>query len=76
MSDEADRADQEVERDIAEALRLRRPAGPAPIGYCHFCGEALLRPDARWCEAECERGWEYEQERQTANGRIPYREGI
>lgn len=62
MSDEADRASQEVERELAEAMRKRRPAGPAPTGRCLYCDEIV--PDAhRWCSVDCREGWEKEVRR-------------
>jgi hypothetical protein len=57
MTDEADRASQEVERDLAEAMRLRRPVGPVANGRCHYCDEAL-DDDMRWCDIECREAWE------------------
>lgn len=57
MADDADRADQEVERNLKEALRLRRPAGPAANGYCHYCDEPV--PDGmRWCDTDCRDAWD------------------
>lgn len=55
--DDADRADRETERNLASALRLRRPAGPQATGACNFCGEFL--PEAlRWCDIDCREDWE------------------
>lgn len=66
--DEADRADNERERDLAEALRKRRPAGPVATGFCLYCGEPL-DDGMRWCAGtDCEREWEWEQQRKAANG--------
>lgn len=62
MADEIDRANQEVERGLAEAMRIRRPAGPAPTGRCLYCDEIV--PDThRWCGIECREGWEKEVRR-------------
>lgn len=52
--------------ELAEALRQRRPVGPPAIGACHYCSEPLA-PGLRWCDADCERGWEFEQERRRQN---------
>lgn len=60
--DEADRASQEVERELAEAMRLRRPAGPAPTGRCLYCDE-IVEDQRRWCSIECREGWEKEARR-------------
>lgn len=55
--------------ELAEALRQRKPSGPQPIGSCHYCGEHL-RGDLRWCDRECEAGWEYEFDRMVQNRRF------
>ena len=56
MADDADRADQEVERALKEVL-ARRPEGPAANGHCHYCGEPV--PDGmRWCDVDCRDAWE------------------
>lgn len=66
--DQLDRAEEEIEAELAEALRRRKPGGPAATGACLYCGEAL-QDGRRWClGATCERGWEYEQERRRQNG--------
>lgn len=62
MADEIDRADQEVERSLKEALRKRRPAGPVPTGRCLWCGE-IVGDMMRWCSVECARDWERAFER-------------
>lgn len=62
MADDIDRASQEVERDLAEALRMRRPAGPAPTGRCLYCDE-IVADRHRWCSVECREGWEKEARR-------------
>lgn len=60
--DEADRASQEVERELAEAMRKRRPAGPQPTGRCLYC-EEIVPDQHRWCSVECREGWEQEARR-------------
>lgn len=52
MSDDIDRAQNEEERSLAEALRARRPSGPVATGRCHFCDE-IVGDNQRWCDAEC-----------------------
>lgn len=56
-----DQATAVEERDRALALRYhRRPEGPASVGYCLCCREAL--PAARrWCDADCRDDWERER---------------
>jgi hypothetical protein len=68
VSDDLDRAENEIEMELAEALRQRKPAGPAPIGYCHWCGDAV-EVGMRWCDHSCEATWEYVEGRRRQNGR-------
>lgn len=70
MSDELDRAEEEIEMELAEALRQRKPYGPAPTGYCHWCGDAV-EVGMRWCSHECEDPWEYVDGRRRKNGKRP-----
>lgn len=62
MADEIDRANDQAERGLAEALRLRRPTGPAPTGRCLYCDE-IVADTHRWCSVECREGWEKEARR-------------
>lgn len=57
MSDDIDRAQNEVDRAQAEAQRMRRPEGPAPTGQCLECGELVAIP-RRWCDSDCRDAWE------------------
>lgn len=57
MADVTDRADVEVERSLAYALRQRRPEGPAETGFCLSCSEDLPQ-GRRWCDAVCRDEWE------------------
>ena len=57
MADEVDRAAQEEEMLLAEAIKARRPAGPVPTGRCLWCDE-IVGDTMRWCNAECAREWE------------------
>lgn len=57
MSDEADRADDQIERQLQTSLSYRKPEGPPPCGHCYNCGEPL-HDDRRWCDRECEQDWE------------------
>lgn len=55
--DEADLAQEEIEREQDRLMRIRRPVGPQSTGECLWCGEPL--PDGRrWCDAECRDAWE------------------
>ena len=70
MTDQLDRAEEEIEAELAEALRQRKPGGPVASGYCHYCFEPVAE-QLRWCDGtECEREWEYVQARRAMNGRI------
>ena len=57
MADEVDRAAQEEEMLLAEAIKARRPAGPVPTGRCLWCDE-IVGDTMRWCSVECARDWE------------------
>lgn len=55
-----DQATEREELDREMALRNRRPAGPQPCGYCHYCSEEV-GPNLRWCDEHCRDDWETEQ---------------
>jgi len=57
MADEIDRAQNEVERSLGEALRVRRPVGPSSTGRCLYC-DNLLDRGRRWCDSICRDDWE------------------
>lgn len=57
MADEVDRAAQEEEMLLAEAIKARRPAGPVPTGRCLWCDE-IVGDTMRWCSVECRDQWE------------------
>ena len=62
--DVADRASDEEERSLAEALRTRQPSGPAPTGRCLYCDE-LVADGARWCGPGCRDEWQGLQRRRA-----------
>ena len=62
MSDDIDRAQDEVERSLGEALRQRKTEGPAATGRCLYCDE-ILDDQRRWCDAEHREQWEKEARR-------------
>ena len=66
MTDDLDRAEIEIEIELAEALRIRKPVGPQPSGYCHWCGDAV-EVGMRWCDHSCEMSWEYADSRARQN---------
>jgi RNA polymerase-binding transcription factor DksA len=55
--DDTDRADQEIERSLGEALRARKPAAPIPTGYCFWCDDPVDE-DRRWCSPACRDNWQ------------------
>lgn len=57
MADEQDLASEreEIARQSAQVTG-RRPSGPEPTGYCHYCGDRLPKP-MRWCDADCRNEW-------------------
>ena len=64
--DEADRALEEIEREIERQAARRLPAGPAPTGVCLWCG-LIVSGGRRWCDAECRDEWQHDQERRHAH---------
>lgn len=54
MADIIDEAGEWEEELRAQAMRLRRPNGPSPTGFClnAECEEALP-VGQRWCDADC-----------------------
>lgn len=57
MSDDIDRAQNEVDRSLAEALRTRKPEGPVATGRCLYCDE-IVGDAQRWCDVSCRNAWE------------------
>ena len=55
--DLSDMATIREEQDTALALKVRRPEGPHPIGFCLNCGDSL-KEGVRWCNAECRDDWQ------------------
>lgn len=62
MSDLADKASESEERDLADALAVRKPAGPPPCGVCYWCGEPL-KGERRFCSEDCRDDWQYAEDR-------------
>lgn len=57
MDDNLDRANDELEMGLAQALRQRKAEGPKPTGYCLWCDETV-GDTLRWCDAWCRDQWE------------------
>lgn len=55
MGDEVDRAAQETEAWLREAIEAasRGVWRPQPTGACHWCGYKVAAPSALFCSAEC-----------------------
>lgn len=70
MTDDADRAEADIEIELDAAIHARKREGPIACGACHYCGEPL-RPGLRWCDRSCEAMWEYETDRMAQNGNRP-----
>jgi hypothetical protein len=56
--DIADASDDQVTKFTEHAMRLKRPEGPAPTGWCLWCEDPVENPK-RWCCAECRDHYEH-----------------
>jgi hypothetical protein len=56
MSDEADLANDAVERFTTTAQTYRKHTGPDPIGVCYNCGDPVSE-GMRWCDTDCREDW-------------------
>lgn len=56
MSDEADNAQECIERDIENALRKPREQGPQATGHCLNC-DTPVAVGVRWCDHDCMSDW-------------------
>lgn len=67
----ADIVDITEDRQASESVFLlaasKKPTGPAPSGFCHFCEEALPADYLRFCDPFCRDGYEYRLSRLVAN---------
>lgn len=62
MSDLADRAEADIEHELAEALRLLKAEGPAATGFCLYCKEPIEH-GLRWCVGtECRDEWQRQEQ--------------
>lgn len=59
--DEADQAQDHMEREQAGMLARRKPSGPIATGRC-LCCDTLLARGMRWCDSACRDDWEKENE--------------
>ena len=58
--DDADRADQEAESNLAECLYRARAPALRPKGRCHFCDEPV-DGNKLFCEKACAEDFEIEE---------------
>lgn len=62
MADDADRAQQHIDAELAHLVARRRAEAPAATGFCLHCG-AVVDPPRRWCDADCRDDWQREHGR-------------
>ncbi len=62
MDDNTDRAHQEIDSALLNAMAHTRPSGPKPVGVCHHCEEPL-GAFLRWCDVRCRDTWEKYKDR-------------
>lgn len=55
--DVADRAQLQIDQQLAAALSARKPEGPVATGHCLSCG-VEVEAGRRWCSAECRDDWQ------------------
>lgn len=55
MDDNLDRANEEAEIGLAQALQLRKPEGPKATGECFWCDAPTI---LRWCSPAHRDAWE------------------
>jgi cytidine deaminase len=69
MPDEVDSANDQAEQILALQLKARKPVGPAPCGYCHYCLEEFTDPAKIFCDSDCANDFEKEAEMRRRNGK-------
>ena len=65
MTDDADRASGEEERDPLSAVKVPRVV-PTPCGFCHECGELA---DGAFCSPECRDDYDWRMKRELKLGK-------
>lgn len=66
--DEADRAQDHMEREQRGLLAQRKPSGPVATGRCNYC-RAVVAQGLRFCDALCAQDYETEQDKLARQGR-------
>lgn len=70
MADIADITGERAEHDAPYILAASRKRGAPPAcGQCLYCDEPLA-DGLRFCDANCCRDWEHEQERARVSGEV------
>lgn len=68
MADEIDRANDIAARDLSLAIHAARSGNEVKAtGACLYCDEPLA-PNVRFCDADCARDWERENELRKRQG--------
>ena len=62
MADIVDLGNDRAEEILNEQLAKRRPEGPKPFGFCHYCSEPIGQGE-RWCNVDCRDDWELMEKR-------------
>lgn len=65
MSDPLDIASDREQMFRENALRIKKPEGPTPTGFCLWCEEPLANDFSRWCSAEHRDAYEHDMRRRT-----------
>lgn len=57
MADDADRAQQSEQIQLAQSLAFRQNSSLRRNGVCHNCGETLTTQGALFCDGACEQDY-------------------
>jgi hypothetical protein len=69
MADDADRAQVEIEAELAHArLAARAQFRLVATGHCHNCEQRLERPGQLFCDQECARDYELRERARAWQG--------
>jgi len=64
--DDVDRTAERQEREQGFLIRAaKKPDGPAPSGFCHWCSEPTV---LSFCDSDCRDDWQREKDRKKVNG--------
>lgn len=69
--DDADRAQEQIERELTLASKYGRSRGPSlkPCGACHFCSEPV-NPGLLFCDVYCRDDYERYSKAHVRNGKV------